>query len=209
MLQTDLFSEASAERFISVPGLQYFSNYIGGFEQQALLDIIDQQLWLTDLKRRVQHYGYKYDYKARMVIAELYLGALPDWLQPLAQRLHQDGLFSDAPDQAIINEYMPGQGISPHIDCVPCFGKEVASLSLGSDCVMEFTHPTHSKQVKMLEPGSLLVLSGPARYEWQHCIPARKSDVVGNNKIMRARRVSITFRRVMLEDSATHNDTRE
>jgi alkylated DNA repair dioxygenase AlkB len=203
MLQTDLFGDVREDEEISIPGLHYCSNYIDEAEQQELLGIIDQQPWLTDLKRRVQHYGYKYDYKARMVTPELYLGPLPDWLVPLAHRLHSEGLFSAVPDQAIINEYLPGQGISAHVDCVPCFGREIASLSLGSACVMEFTHTHHNKQTKVLEPRSLFVLSGPARYEWQHCIPARKSDVIGGIKINRARRVSVTFRKVILNHSAT------
>jgi alkylated DNA repair dioxygenase AlkB len=50
-------------------------------------------------------------------------------------------------DQAIINEYQPGQGISPHVDCVPCFGPVVAAISLGSDCVMDFTHPEDGTKV--------------------------------------------------------------
>ena len=201
-LQTDLFGDVREEEGISIPGLHYCSNYIDETEQQTLLSIIDQKPWLTDLKHRVQHYGYRYDYKARMVTPELYLGLLPDWLLPLAARLLREGLFSALPDQAIINEYLPGQGISAHIDCVPCFGKEIASLSLGSVCVMGFTHAHHSKQTKTLEPCSLFVLSGAARYEWQHCIPARKSDVIGGIKINRARRVSITFRKVILNHSA-------
>ena len=199
-VEIDLFGDVPEDEAITIPGLSYRSNYIDEGEQRALLDMIDQQPWLTDLKRRVQHYGYKYDYKARMVTPELYLGPLPDWLVPMAQRLHSEGLFSAVPDQAIINEYLPGQGISAHIDCVPCFGSEIASLSLGSSCVMEFMHPHHNRQTKVLEPRSLFVLTGAARYEWQHCIPARKSDVMGGIKINRARRVSITFRKVILSD---------
>jgi len=67
---------------------------------------------------------------------------------------------------------------------------------------MEFTHPHHNTQKKTLAPCSLFVLSGPARYEWQHCIPARKSDVIGGIKINRTRRISITFRKVILNHSA-------
>lgn len=202
MLQIDLFGDVREDNAIPIPGLHYCSKYIDEAEQQELLGIIDQQPWLTDLKRRVQHYGYKYDYKARMVTPEFYLGPLPDWLMPLATRLHQEGLFSALPDQAIINEYLPGQGISAHVDCVPCFGKEIASLSLGSACVMEFTHPHYNKQTIMLDPCSLIVLSGAARYEWQHAIPARKSDIIGGVKTNRTRRVSITFRKVILDHSA-------
>jgi hypothetical protein len=49
----------------NISGLQYCPNFITAEEEQALIEIIDQQTWLNDLKRRVQHYGYKYDYKAR------------------------------------------------------------------------------------------------------------------------------------------------
>ena len=46
-----------------------------------LLSRIDNQQWLGDLKRRVQHYGFKYDYRERKVNLELRIGALPEWLQ--------------------------------------------------------------------------------------------------------------------------------
>jgi len=79
--------------------------------------------------------------------------------------MQQADLFGEIPNQTIINEYLSGQGISAHIDCVPCFGNEIASLSLGSVFIIEFTHPHHTKQTNVLEPCSLFVLSGPARYQ--------------------------------------------
>ena len=42
-----------------IPGLNYIPNYISKEEEHVLLDLIDKQPWLSDLKRRVQHYGYK------------------------------------------------------------------------------------------------------------------------------------------------------
>lgn len=41
-------------------------------------------------------------------------------------------------DQLIVNEYEPGQGINPHIDNIKLFKSDIASLSLGSDCIMIF-----------------------------------------------------------------------
>lgn len=38
----------------------------------------------------------------------------------------------------IINEYEPGQGISPHIDNINLFKDIIVSLSLSSDCIMIF-----------------------------------------------------------------------
>lgn len=179
-------------------GLLYIPNYIDASAEQELVDTIDAQPWITELKRRVQHYGWRYDYKARSVTNDLRIGALPEWLQTYASGLQQTGYFPEPPDQVIINEYQPGQGISAHIDCVPCFADTIASLSLGSHCVMDFTHSkTGKKSSLLLEPRSLLLLSGDARYIWQHAIAARKTDRYNGQIIQRTQRTSLTFRKVI------------
>ncbi|MCB9994860.1 MAG: alpha-ketoglutarate-dependent dioxygenase AlkB [Rhodospirillales bacterium] len=187
---TGLLFDIPAPAAPDIPGLQYLPDFITEDEEKALVEDIDQRPWLNDLKRRVQHYGYKYDYKARTVTDDSYLGPLPGWLMPITQKL------SFKPDQTIVNEYFPGQGISAHVDCVPCFGDTIASLSLGSGAVMQFTNG-QEKHDLYLEPRSLIILSGPARYEWTHAIPTRKSDVVDGLKIERGRRISLTFRTVI------------
>lgn len=50
----------------------------------------------------------------------------------------------------------------------------------------------------LLEPRSLVLLSGEASYNWQHGIAARKSDLYGGIRLERLRRVSLTFRKVLL-----------
>lgn len=108
-------------------------------------------------------------------------------------------IFPAVPDQVIVNEYEPGQGISAHIDCVPCFDGTIASLSLGSSCVMEFLNArTRGKREILLDERSLIVLSGEARYDWTHAIPGRKSDMINGQKMYRLRRASLTFRNVIL-----------
>lgn len=182
----------------TIPGLTYILNYISVEEQNKLVNIIDQQIWSTRLKRRVQHYGYRYDYKNGTLAASSYLGNLPDWIQNLATRLYSDGLTAQVPDQVIVNEYEPGQGITSHTDCVPCFGKTIISLSLGSPCVMDFIQPqTQEKAQILLMPGSVLALQGAARYVWQHGIAARKKDKYQDREFLRNRRVSMTFREVL------------
>lgn len=195
MSQLALFT-GNASTVPDIDGLSYIPDWITPDEEVELISIIDLQPWNTDLKRRVQHYGYRYDYKARNVTRDLYLGTLPDWLQPLAEKLASDGLFYAVPDQVIINEYLAGQGISPHVDCVPCFGKTIASLSLGSPCVMDFCKGTERLSL-MLERRSLLVLSDGARYEWRHGIAGRKTDKHDGENINRTRRLSLTFRNVI------------
>ncbi len=100
----------------------------------------------------------------------------------------------------IINEYEPGQGIAPHIDCQPCFTGTIISLSLGSACVMDLMHKeTREEKQLLLEPRSLLLMKEEARYKWTHGIAKRKSDRYEGRTITRRRRVSLTFRKVILE----------
>ncbi len=195
MMQMELLPKEEALPDIS--GLTYVPDFISAEEELALITAIDGQPWLNDLKRRVQHYGYKYDYKARAVTADSYLGALPDWVRVVSDRLVQKGVFSKSPEQLIVNEYLPGQGISGHVDCVPCFGDVIASLSLGAGATMQFTKGDERQEI-YLKPCSLTALSGVARYDWAHAIPARKSDNVDGFKVPRERRISLTFRTMIL-----------
>lgn len=179
-----------------ISGLRYYPEYIAQQEHDQFLAAIDQQPWLTDLKRRVQHYGYRYDYKSRAADASTFLGALPAWITPFTERLQREGLVAQTLNQLIVNEYEPGQGISAHIDSVPAFGDTVLSLTLGSTCVMLFSKGETAIPI-LTEPRGLLIMQGEARYAWKHSIPARKKDTYQGQTIERQRRVSLTFRRVL------------
>lgn len=198
MLIDDLFGLAIVPTSPPISGLATFDAWTDEASATELLSKVDAGIWLLDLKRRVQHFGYRYDYRARTVSFSDHLGALPDWLSCLGGRLVRDGIFDRLPDQVIANEYLPGQGISPHIDCIPCFGRSIAIISLGGSIAMSFRHSvTDEYQEMILRPGSLLSLSGQARYDWKHGIPARKSDTISGVRVPRSRRVSLTFRTVI------------
>ncbi|MCA9719723.1 MAG: alpha-ketoglutarate-dependent dioxygenase AlkB [Myxococcales bacterium] len=181
-------------------GLSLHPEWIAAVDETRLLDAIDGAPWQGELKRRVQHYGWRYDYKARAVRAQDYLGPLPAWSLALARRLADPELMGREPDQLIVNEYTPGQGISQHVDR-PVFGPVIVSLSLGSACVMKFTRggargSAVDARELVLPRRSLLVLRGPARSDWRHAIPARQGDPIDGRRVPRARRVSLTFRTV-------------
>lgn len=203
----DLFSNTEPEnqRIIKkdiVPDLIYIENYIPNLEHDELLLKIDRNLWSNELRRRVQHYGYKYNYKARSINHSMRVDDLPTWAENIGNRLCQDNYFSSPPDQLIVNEYLPGQGITNHIDCEPCFEGVVISISLGSCATMNFVHSkTKEKIPVLLKPKSAVVLKGKSRYNWTHGIPARKSDIINGVKKNRTRRVSLTFRKVIIEES--------
>ena len=121
--------------------------------------------------------------------------------EPLCKKFLHDGIIDFIPDQIIVNEYQPGQGIANHTDCEPCFTDTILSLSLGSPCVMDIVNKYNTENaIKiLLEPGSLLLLSKDARYVYKHGIAARKSDIYKGIKFLRTRRVSLTFRKVILK----------
>lgn len=199
---------------LAPPGLLYEPEFATTDEARRLLGEIDsnEANWLPDLSRRVQHYGFKYDYKARRIVRSMHLGPLPGWLRDLGDDVTRfvesnDGFEPFEPlrpfDQAIINEYEPGEGIAAHVDCEPCFGPVVATLSLGSDIEMQFEHVRTGERIPVhLAQRSLAVLTGETRYEWNHSIAKRQSDPSpsgGGQRAKRSRRVSITFRTVLLE----------
>jgi alkylated DNA repair dioxygenase AlkB len=187
-----------------VEGLVYVPGLLSAEAQGQLLREIDSQPWITELRRRVQHYGYRYDYRSRSVDHSMRIGELPVWALTVAALLQGHGLLSRPPDQVIVNEYEPGQGISNHIDCEPCFDSNIVSVSLGSACVMNFTRRSDGETVPvLLEAGSAVVLTGEARYGWMHGIPARKKDTFGGRIFARSRRVSLTYRKVILPEDAS------
>jgi alkylated DNA repair dioxygenase AlkB len=180
-------------------GATYLPDFISTFDEASLLKSVDASPWMAELQRRVQHYGWKYDYRRRRVSSDEYLGPLPEWVRPTVDRINSR--FRWTADQVIVNEYTPGQGIAAHADCKPCFGPAVAMLSLGSSAEMDFRHPDGRTADVLLEPRSLLVLTGAARFDWTHAIPKRRND--GKYGLVRARRVSLTFRTVIVEGEAT------
>ena len=185
-----------------IPGLHYFPDFLDDERQRNAIRHIDESAWLTDLERRVQHYGWRYDYRARTIDRSMRIGPLPEWLAEIAASLHgRTSLFDSVPNQAIVNEYEPGQGIAMHADR-QCFGPAVATVSLGDDWTMDFRAVDGKEKAQLLlMRGSALVLTGEARNHWLHGIAKRKSETIGSVRRPRARRMSLTFRTVELAES--------
>lgn len=185
------------------PGLIFIPNFISAVEERELISLLDNPQnasWLTDLSRRVQHFGYRYNYKLRALSAADKVADAPPFVRELGNRLADLGYFSSPPDQVIVNEYEAGQGISPHVDRESCFGSVVASLSIGSDIVMDFRSESGQMGSMLLPARSMIILTGDARYSWKHSITARKRDKLGDREFQRSRRLSLTFRTVLLPD---------
>jgi alkylated DNA repair dioxygenase AlkB len=178
-----------------IPGLRYVPGYLDPAAHDTLLAMADTGPWRHAGSRRAQIYGYSYDARKGGAYR---VEDLPPWAQELATRLERDGLMRELADQLIVNEYLAGQGIRPHVDA-PLFTDTIVSISLGSSCLMEFTTESGGREEQFLEPMSALVIGGEARSGWKHATPAREQDVRGGRVWPRARRVSLTFRKMLLQ----------
>jgi len=182
-----------------IKGLQLIENFISKQEGFQLIEFIKSQTWAVTLSRRTQQYGYRYSYTSTNETPEQ-TTRIPSQFEFLIKRLVEQGIFKIAPDQIIVNEYTPGQGISKHIDHTKHFGDTIASLSLASTCVMDminYNAPGIPKDTTIpipMNPSSLIVLNENARYNWFHSIDKRKTDVIGGKKVARKTRISLTFR---------------
>ena len=201
-INRDVSGSAGLQEVVGVPGLKFIEGFLTLEEEDACVQRVDAAIdqWRDDLSRRVQHYGWRYDYKARAITPDMHIGALPDWLSRLAHKLYNEtGLFDKVPEQVIVNEYLPGQGIATHIDH-PGFGPTVCTISLLDDWEMDFSEDWKDKSPALLRRGSCVLLTGASRSVWQHGIAPRKTESLESGRRNRRRRLSLTFRTVVNRD---------
>jgi alkylated DNA repair dioxygenase AlkB len=179
-VQSDLFGSPAP----ALPdGMRYEPDFLDAQEEAALLEQV-AALPLTPMQyrgytalRRTVSYGGSYDFSAgRLDPAEPIAG----WLLPLRNKAAAWlGIAPDAFSQALVAEYRPGTPLGWHRD-VPDF-EDVVGISLGNPAVMRFRpypprEPRRADVLKLtLEPRSIYLLRGPARWAWQHSVaPTRE-----------------------------------
>jgi hypothetical protein len=86
-----------------VPGLYYYPNFVSPEEERLLINDIDSNEWDNTLKRRVQHFGLRYDYTSKSVDKSATIEPLPDFCSDTVSRLVALELFPKTPDQCIVN----------------------------------------------------------------------------------------------------------
>ena len=170
-------------------GLEYVEEFLTADEEGALLGELEGLEFRTvemrgqTARRTVRHFGLDYDYESGELVPAAPLPASMEWLRDRCAGLME----RDPADlvQILVSRYPPGAGIGWHRDA-PMFGSRIAGVSLRAPCRMRFQHTVRgvrSTAALELAPRSAYLLSGTARWSWQHSIPAA-----------RALRYSITFR---------------
>ena len=169
-------------------GFSYYQGLLSGDEESALvagvraIDFAAVAMRGQIARRRTAHFGWVYGYESWRITPG---PPLPEFLLPLRERVAAvAGVDAAALAEVLVTEYPAGAAIGWHRDA-PQFGV-VIGVSLLSACRMRFQRGRGAERetrAVTLEPRSAYVLTGEARQQWQHSIPA-----------LRAPRYSITFR---------------
>lgn len=194
------------------PTVYYIPNFITAAEESQIVRnvyAVPKPKWTCLSKRRLQDYGGVPHEKG--MIPE----TIPDWLTKYMEKVAHLNLFGETrkPNQVLINEYLPGQGIMPHTDG-PLFSPTVTTISCGSHTILEFfeNNETRTNVCRLLlERCSLVVLQDDMYAKYLHSIREVDADVIGEDcanvphcrnqyrigeVIERQTRISVTIRNV-------------
>jgi alkylated DNA repair dioxygenase AlkB len=176
-------------------GFVYRPDFVTAQEEASLLAAM-RSLAFSEVRmrgqvarRRTAHFGWLYGYESWRVEPG---PPIPEFLIPLRHRAGAlTGVDAATLEEVLVTEYPAGAGIGWHRDA-PSFGL-VVGVSLLGFCRFRFARGTGAERETRsfeLEPRSGYVLSGPARWQWQHSIPPTKTA-----------RYSITFRAMRAPDT--------
>ncbi len=219
---------------IDVPGCKVINEFITKEEEDLLLRGIegevndwDAAVWELILSRRVQHYGFPFNYRTLLLDYAAETPQIPNVCADLGREMMKeynqivdsngDSIIDEGSrempiTQLTINEYEPGQGIAGHIDSHACFGPIIFILSCNAGITMTLQKrvetnkdendyicqlPIGTKRHLWLPERSLLILHGDARNKWSHGISNRRFDKVNGVVMEREKRISFTFRQAL------------
>ncbi|KAK9412438.1 alpha-ketoglutarate-dependent dioxygenase alkB 4 [Crotalus adamanteus] len=150
------------------PGVFLLEDFINTDEEYQMVELMDQSIWKPSQSgRRKQDYGPKVNFKKQKMKAGNFSG-LPSFSKEIVARMRKYPILeSFSPVEQCNLDYDPerGSAIDPHWDDWWLWGERLRSL---------------------------VVLSGPARYQWKHAIYRNH---------IKSRRVCITFRELTAEFS--------
>ena len=158
-----------------IEGLHYEEDVISEAEEHALIEHLEA-LDLAPFRfhgflgnRRTQSFGWRYDFDdASFLPTE----PIPDWLEPVRARAAAfAGIDPGDFVHALLARYDPGAGIGWHKD--RDVFEQVVGVSLNTPATLRFRQRTATgfrRTELAVEPRSAYLLSGEARWDWEHRI---------------------------------------
>ncbi|GAB1608195.1 alpha-ketoglutarate-dependent dioxygenase alkB homolog 4-like [Argonauta hians] len=175
---------------IDYPGIFLEEDFISAEEEDMLTNHIDQTPFVDSQSgRRKQDYGPKVNFKKQKVNCRCFTG-LPSFSKFLVDRFtSRPELSGFVPVELCNLEYEPSRGsaIDPHFDDFWIWGERLVTVNLLSHTYLTMSRDEEPNvQVRIPLPRrSLVVVYGPARYQWKHAV--HRQDVT-------SRRLAMTFR---------------
>ncbi|KAF7818215.1 alkylated DNA repair protein alkB-like protein 8 [Senna tora] len=210
-----------------IHGLWFCPDFLSPDQQSSLLSAVQNEGWFKDTSKnqtmrfgRLPAWAIELSHSIRELVYVSDSGFdLLDWGSSEGDRqaspfsphlLWREPLF----DQLIVNVYEPGEGICAHVDLLR-FEDGIAIVSLESSCVMHFTRvettadgiedegksgSSPNRVPILLTPGSVVLMSGEARYHWRHEINRKPGfQIWEGQELDQMRRTSITLRKLCLK----------
>jgi alkylated DNA repair dioxygenase AlkB len=164
----------------TIPGLTIVNNYLTQAEHDYLLELaLEERQFAARSSYSADAKDKKYDH---LVATMQFIPSVDIYLlykQIFDRMIHYHKLVPHAPKQLTMNYYEPHEGLAPHTDHPKIIKELVVGFSLASPCVMQFTHETTKQVVEyVLEPRSVMIQQGEARYKWQHGIENTKLQIL-------------------------------
>ena len=163
-------------------GLYVYPDYISNEDHGLLMEEINHELVKYASSKKYIHRNKVLRYGDKKMCENNHISNLiPTNADRICNKLVEDNILTYKPDTININEYLPGDFISPHIDRVAS-GPVITILSLNSPATMKFTDGKEHFEL-VLMPKMLIQMRNIIRWQWRHSI-----SPVENN------RYSIVFR---------------
>ncbi|XP_054162870.1 DNA N6-methyl adenine demethylase-like [Oppia nitens] len=190
--------------YVRIDGLYVVNDIISAEQELGLVDVIDGIEWCDSQSgRRKQDFGPKVNFKKQKVRINQFTG-LPHFDVELMSQMKQS-----VTDKTVLNdfvavevchlEYCPenGSSIDMHFDDTWLWGPRLVTVNLLSPTVLTLSKPSYDNittdqfVIRVdLPQRSLVVVSGDARYVYQHAIA--RQDIT-------SRRIAITYRELSQE----------
>ncbi|XP_072024484.1 alpha-ketoglutarate-dependent dioxygenase alkB homolog 7, mitochondrial-like isoform X2 [Amphiura filiformis] len=183
-------SDKDAEDVVT-KNFKVIKNFINEEEEKSMLK--EAETYLKRLRYEYDHWdnaihGYRETEKSRW----------NDTNKAVLQRVRDAAFEPGVPQLVLVHvlDLAKDGYIKPHVDSVKFCGSTVTGLSLLSSSIMRLANEKDPKQWVniLLEPRSLYIMTGQARYDFTHEILKQEESIFHGKVIPRDRRISIMCR---------------
>lgn len=178
-------------------GLTYRPNFLTSRQEQTFLRYADESFWQRD-NSLVQNFGFNYERGKERVDSNDATTPLPKWAEKVASYLTENQLSTSLPNQMTIVNLEPGQGLLPFVESKISIDNSINILTLGAPIVINFfaTGSGSEQRKAMLDTGSILSISGEARFYFAYGITESNVNAWKGKEQKRGRTVLMIFRHV-------------